>query len=1320
MLRNFLYQILASLVMVGAITVSYGQTYNMSNGSATTCSGTFYDSGGSGGSYSSSESFVYTFTPSSAGSMIQLDFTAFSIETCCDDFMIYNGGSTASPLIGTYTSSPGTITASNSTGELTIEWISDGSVTDTGWEATISCIAVITHTSGSTTTCSGVYSDPQGLSDYTDFNGSQTFTICSGTTDILQIDFTEFETRENNDNLAIYDGPNTGSPLIGTYATTNSPGTVTSTGTCLTFVWTTDGNGAGRPGWLATIACTQPIPDDCSSAIDLSTISSPYSGSTTGATNSFTSCASGTSGDNIFYIDVPVGSTLTIGQNSNNYDSYHSVYYGGACPGSTQIACLDGSETTPIVWQNCTGSTQTVYWIQDGYLGAEGNYELAWSIAAGSCPVPPSNDLCTGATSLPCGTTNMNGTTVNSTSVSDPASCASSYGVWYTFTGDGNPTTISTDAASGFDQEMVISSGSCGSLTNIACEDGSSSGGIENYSFTTVNGTDYFVYVAYYSTSGSSSSTGDFTISRTCSTAPSNDDCANAVSLPCATSNLAGSTVGTTSATHGTGCTLSDYGVWYTFTGDGNLNIITVDPAAGFDVEVAVASGSCASLTNVNCEDGGGSGTAEANAFTSVNGTTYYAYVAYYSSSGTSSDVGDFTISRDCVTPPANDECSGAISLTVNPDQTCVTSTSGTITGATASADANSCSGTADDDVWFSFVATHTTHYIDLSNITGSVTDMYNSVYTGTCGSLGAAIDCSDPNSNTVTGLTIGQTYYVRVYTYTSTGGQNVDFDICVTSPNPPPSNDDCPNAIALTMNGPICVTTTSSYTENATQSMAGCTGTADDDVWFSFVATATTHDLSLLNAQGTTDLVHEVFSGTCGSLTSISCSDPNTSTVSGLTVGDTYYVRVYTYSSTGTNTGFEICITGPCTADPAPTCNLDYTMSSISHSPYSYTTGTILSFSDDRFADSYSSIGFTFCFDGINYNELLVSSNGYVSFPHCLTTIPDGNFSTSGYSPYSISAAIPNNTDAPTNSIMLWHDIDPSVSGTIRTQTHGTAPNRVFVVKYYDVAMYDCTTLRFNGQIMLYETTNDIEIHVTEKTTCSTWNGSDAILGLNNYDGTIAVTDAGHNYPTDWTETNTAYKFGFNCPACTITLPIDLLSFDGYPASEMNVLEWTTASEHNSDKFVIEKSLNGVEFNEIGEIASAGESNNRVDYVYNDTKIQGQSKCYYRLKQMDNNSDIYYSDIVVIKRNFSGLDMNIVPNPNQGEFVLNITSFNNSNVRIEMYDYSGRIIEKRELQITKGKSSLDYNIADLNAGIYFIHISDEFGNSTFKKVVKK
>lgn len=119
------------------------QTYNMSNGSVNTCSGTFYDSGGSGGSYGNSQTLVFTICPSTPGAKVRVNFTAFDLENNYDFLEVFDGPNTSSPSLGAYTgtSGPGIAqaTVGNTSGCLTFRFTSDGSVTYSGWTGIISC-----------------------------------------------------------------------------------------------------------------------------------------------------------------------------------------------------------------------------------------------------------------------------------------------------------------------------------------------------------------------------------------------------------------------------------------------------------------------------------------------------------------------------------------------------------------------------------------------------------------------------------------------------------------------------------------------------------------------------------------------------------------------------------------------------------------------------------------------------------------------------------------------------------------------------------------------------------------------------------------------------------------------------------------------------------------------------------------------------------------------------------------------------------------------------------------------------------------------------
>ena len=163
-------------------TVIYSQSYVMSNASATTCSGLFYDSGGSGGTYSASQSFTKTFCPATPGSKMSFNFTAFNLESNFDFLYIYDGNSTVAPSLGVYTGTlvPGLVnaTATNTSGCLTFVFKSDASVQYNGWDATISClipcqtINVVLNNS-TPTPVNGIIKTCLGQT--TTFNGGATF-----------------------------------------------------------------------------------------------------------------------------------------------------------------------------------------------------------------------------------------------------------------------------------------------------------------------------------------------------------------------------------------------------------------------------------------------------------------------------------------------------------------------------------------------------------------------------------------------------------------------------------------------------------------------------------------------------------------------------------------------------------------------------------------------------------------------------------------------------------------------------------------------------------------------------------------------------------------------------------------------------------------------------------------------------------------------------------------------------------------------------------------------------------------------------------------
>ncbi len=427
-----------------------------------------------------------------------------------------------------------------------------------------------------------------------------------------------------------------------------------------------------------------------------------------------------------------------------------------------------------------------------------------------------------------------------------------------------------------------------------------------------------------------------FSQSDNCSGAPS-----LAVTATCG-SPIAGTSAGASMSIPG--CVgNADDDVWYKFVATGTSHSITVTGSASFDAVLEVFSGTCTSLTSLVCMDNTFSGQAESVNLTGLTiGATYYVRIFHY---GTGSGSSTFTT---CLTnpppPPANDNCVGAINLTVG---TGCTSTAGTAYGATQSMPA--CVGTADDDVWFKFTANSYTQTI---NVTGSASmDPVLELFNGSaCGTL-ASLECEDltfsggTETINAVGLVPGQVYYFRIYDYYSGGGYS--YSVCVvgnpippgTQPNDnpctaillPPVTSSCNylafSTIGATATGSGLAPTPSTCT-GGSGAMIGGFSASSHDVWFKVVVPAsgnlyiTPQPNFSAPLPAITDGVMALYSGPCGSLTQIKCSDDNTAypgtvndllpyiAATGLTPGATYYIRYFGFGTTSGN--FGLCVQSP------------------------------------------------------------------------------------------------------------------------------------------------------------------------------------------------------------------------------------------------------------------------------------------------------------------------------------------------------------------------------------------------------------------------
>ncbi|MBX7109551.1 MAG: T9SS type A sorting domain-containing protein [Chitinophagales bacterium] len=176
-------------------------------------------------------------------------------------------------------------------------------------------------------------------------------------------------------------------------------------------------------------------------------------------------------------------------------------------------------------------------------------------------------------------------------------------------------------------------------------------------------------------------------------------------------------------------------------------------------------------------------------------------------------------------------------------------------------------------------------------------------------------------------------------------------------------------------------------------------------------------------------------------------------------------------------------------------------------------------------------------------------------------------------------------------------------------------------------------------------------------------------------------------------------------CSSLTTSLPVELISFHAKLLSNKTVLaSWSTASEMNNDYFIVERSADAETFDSVGNVEGAGISLQQHDYSLVDEKpCSGIS--YYRLKQIDFDRTVTYSNIVAVK-NFEPFYVNVYPNPASSVLYYDVFFEEDENITVQVTDMAGRILISQQQLMFKGNSGGTVDISSLTHGIYFFSIN--------------
>ncbi|MDG1841676.1 MAG: gliding motility-associated C-terminal domain-containing protein [Crocinitomicaceae bacterium] len=192
------------------------------------------------------------------------------------------------------------------------------------------------------------------------------------------------------------------------------------------------------------------------------------------------------------------------------------------------------------------------------------------------------------------------------------------------------------------------------------------------------------------------------------------------------------------------------------------------------------------------------------------------------------------------------------------------------------------------------------------------------------------------------------------------------------------------------------------------------------------------------------------------------------------------------------------------------------YIVESIPHVPpiaYDQAGGMGVSVNIDDVYSNVITLPFPFCFYGVTYNSLIIGSNGNINF---------NTASAGGPCAWQFNANCPSPALTGLGNIFgIYHDIDPSVCGNINWYLIGTAPCQKLVVSFDEICQYSCTSVKSRHMMVLYETSNFIDVYVESKPLCASWNSGNAIIGIQDPTGANGITAPNRNTTPTWTVTN-------------------------------------------------------------------------------------------------------------------------------------------------------------------------------------------------------
>jgi Secretion system C-terminal sorting domain len=200
-------------------------------------------------------------------------------------------------------------------------------------------------------------------------------------------------------------------------------------------------------------------------------------------------------------------------------------------------------------------------------------------------------------------------------------------------------------------------------------------------------------------------------------------------------------------------------------------------------------------------------------------------------------------------------------------------------------------------------------------------------------------------------------------------------------------------------------------------------------------------------------------------------------------------------------------------------------------------------------------------------------------------------------------------------------------------------------------------------------------------------------------YIGTSFAVNTDGNFVT-WNAGVASYS---NNGCTAIVLPVSAINVQAIPTKTYNAINWQTTDEINLRNFIVEKSIDGINFFAIGNSIANG---NNSSYAFKDYALEKQS-VYYRIVIVNNDGKISNSNIVKLTNDISTNTIKCYPRLAQNKITIEWYAHDDNNSIVTIIDATGRVVLNKTFVNTLGSNKNDIDIITLKAGQYFVRINN-------------